>query len=101
MEKKTQQARNILHIEMTKQPIWGGSPLKEVRFCDQISCFVPKRFRMHNGDAPTMGILKHFSNFFEMAYRHIADEKKLPLALVLVSFGPELLDAHTNFTTRW
>src|SRR5258708_15369620 len=86
---------------MTKKPIWGGGPLKKVRFCDQISCFVAKRFRMHNRDTPTMGILKHFSNFFEMAYRHIADEKKLPLTLVLVSFGQELLDEHTNFPTRW
>src|SRR5260221_6908515 len=101
IEKKTQQLSNILCIELAKTPIWGCRPLKKVRFSDQIICFVAKRLRMHNGDAPTMGSLKHFGNLFEMAYSRIADEKKLPLTFVLVSFGQELLDENAHFAARW
>src|SRR5712692_4764738 len=87
MEKETQQLSNILCIEVAQTPIWGGRPLKKVRFSDQIIGFVAKRLRIHTGDAPTMGSLKHFGNLFEVAYRHLADEKKLSLTFVLVSFG--------------
>src|SRR5712692_8218238 len=101
MEKKTQQLSNILCIEVAKTPIWRCRPLKKVRFGDQIICLVAKRLRIHNGNAPPMGSLKHFGNLFEVAYRHLADEKKLPLTFVLVSFGQELLDENANFAARW
>src|SRR5712692_7140992 len=101
MEKKTQQLSNILCIEVAKTPIWGCRPLKKVRFSDQIICFVTKRFRTYNGDAPPMGRLKHFGNLFEMAHRHLADEKELPLTFMLVSFGQELLDENSHFAARW
>jgi len=51
---------------------------------------------MHNGNAPAMGRLKQLCNFLEMAHCHIADEEKLPLTFVGVSFGQELLHAETN-----
>src|SRR5258708_20148933 len=101
MEKKTQQLGNILCIEVAKKPIWRCRPLKKVRFSDQIICFVAKRFWTHNGDAPSMGSLKHFSNLFEMAHRHLADEKKLPLTFVLISFGQELRHENAHFPASW
>src|SRR5712691_1658641 len=87
MKKKSQQLSNVSCIEVAKAPIWGCCPLKKVRFSDQIINFVAKRFRIHNGDAPTMGRLKHFGNLFQVAHRHIANEKKLPFTFVLVSLG--------------
>src|SRR5260221_7929420 len=101
MEKKTQQARNILGIEVAQTPIWGRCPLKKVWFSDQIIGFVAKHLRRHHGNASTMSSLKHFGNLFEVAYRHVADEKKLPLTFMLVAFGQELLDKHANFTACW
>src|SRR5258708_21288775 len=101
MEKKTEQLSNILCTEVAKKPIWGCRPLKKVRFSDQIICFVAKRFWTHNGDVPTMGRLKHFSNLFEMTHSHIADEKKLPFTFVLISFRQELLDENAHFAARW
>src|SRR5712691_2448189 len=87
VKKKTQQLSNIIRSEVAQTPIWGCRPLKQVRFSDQIIGFVAKRLRIDHRDAPTIGSLEHLGNLLEVADRHITDEKELPLAFVLISFG--------------
>src|SRR5712692_356110 len=101
VEEKTQKIGDILRRKLAKAAILGCSPLKKVWLSEQIICLVAKRLRMHHRDDPTMGSLKHGCNLFQMTYSHIADEKKLPLTFVLVSFGQELLDEHAHFPARW
>src|SRR5438876_4698869 len=55
---------------------------------------------MNNRNASPMRCLKQLRDLFQKAYRHITDEKKLPLTVVSVPLGQELLHQNANFPSR-
>src|SRR5258708_35192241 len=86
---------------MAESRMRGCRPWEKVRFRQEVFCVAKRRLRMDDRDDAFVLSSKKLANFFEMAHRHLTDEKKLTFAFVGRSLGQELLHAEANFAPRW